>query len=50
MPEKMRKSNAFCTRLYHEATRLCDTGSAGSFCRIQAANNTQQCNQAGRWP
>jgi len=43
-------SNEYCTRMYHEATRLCDTGSAGSFCRIQAANKAQACNQTGNWP
>ncbi|MDR6773444.1 ankyrin repeat protein [Azospirillum sp. BE72] len=42
--------NNYCTRMYHEATRLCDTGSAGSFCRIRAANDAQECKSTGRWP
>ena len=42
--------NNDCTRMYHEATRLCDTGSAGSFCRIRAANDAQECKSTGRWP
>ena len=39
----------YCIRMYHEATRLCDTGSAGSFCRTQAANKAQACNRTGVW-
>lgn len=40
----------YCTRMYHEATRLCDTGGAGSYCRIRAANDAQECEKTGRWP
>jgi len=42
-------ASSYCVRMYHEATRLCDTGGAGSFCRTQAANKALACNKTGRW-
>lgn len=49
-PKPKSTQDNYCTRMYHEATRLCDTGSAGSFCRIRAANDAQECKSTGRWP
>ena len=42
-------TSSSCVRMHHEATRLCDTGGSGSFCRTQAANRAQACNKTGRW-
>ena len=43
------KNEAYCKKMWHEATALCATGGSGSMCRLQASTRYSACLKRGTW-
>jgi hypothetical protein len=43
------KNEAYCKKMWREATALCGLGGSGSMCRIQASTRYSACLKRGTW-